>query len=204
MMLIPSAFQQLPSPQGCFNGRLLFGGAVSQMASALAQITRAKALSEAHYNVGQSVLNVVGGRRVLGPLEKAGQDTLSFLHQPTPASSHLAVIIQYQSRNFSFATTVSIDVELRDTTANSYTGTVLDVGIRFSQIELEGVSRVISVVSTGAELITAPTNPTADSPRPLFIPTANRGELLNVKIVTDQVQLESVHIYDLFIPEVTP
>jgi len=203
-MLIPSSFQLLPSPQGCFNGRLLFGGAVSQMASALAQITRAKALSEAHYHMGQSVVDAVGGRRFLGPLEKAGQDTFSFLHQPTPASSHLAVIIQYQARNFTFATTAFIDIELRDTAGNSYTGAVLDVGVRFSQIELEGVSRVVSVVSTGAEQISAPTNPTADAPRPLFIPTANRGELLNIKIVTDQIQLESVHIYDLFIPEVTP
>ena len=65
-MLIPSAFQQLPSPQGCFNGRLLFGGAVSQMASALAQVTRAKALSEAHYHIGQSVIDAVGGRKSLG------------------------------------------------------------------------------------------------------------------------------------------
>ena len=204
MMLIPSAFQQLPSPQGCFNGRLLFGGAVSQMASALAQMTRAKALSEAHYNEGQSVLNAVGGRQFLGLVEKAGQDTFSFLHQPTPASSHLAVIIQYQSKNFRNATTAFIDVELRDTTGNSYTGTVLDVGIRFSEVELEGIAQVLNVTSTGAELIAPPTSLSAESPRPLFIPTANRGQLLNVKIVTDQIELQSVHIYDLFIPEVTP
>lgn len=203
-MLIPSAFQQLPSPQGCFNGRLLFGGAVSQMASALAQVTRAKALSEAHYHMGQSVIDAVGGRRSLGRVEKTGQDTFNFLHQPTPASSHLAVIIQYQSKNFRDATTAFIDVELRDTTGNSYTGTVLDVGIRFSEVELEGVAQVLNVASTGAELIVSPTNTSADSPRPLFIPTANRGELLNVKIVTDQIELQSVHIYDLFIPEVTP
>ncbi len=203
-MLIPSAFQQLPSPQGCFNGRLLFGGAVSQMASALAQMTRAKALSEAHYHIGQSVIDAVGGRKSLGEVEKTGQDTFNFLHQPTPASSHLAVIIQYQSKNFRDATTAFIDVELRDTTGNSYTGTVLDVGIRFSEVELEGVAQVLNVASTGAELIVSPTNTSADSPRPLFIPTANRGELLNVKIVTDQIELQSVHIYDLFIPEVTP
>jgi len=167
-------------------------------------MTRAKALSEAHYHIGQSVIDAVGGRKSLGEVEKTGQDTFSFLHQPTPASSHLAVIIQYQSKNFRGATTAFIDVELRDTTGNSYTGTVLDVGIRFSEVELEGVAQVLNVASTGAELIASPTNTSADSPRPLFIPTANRGELLNVKIVTDQIELQSVHIYDLFIPEVTP
>jgi hypothetical protein len=36
------------------------------------------------------------------------------------------------------------------------------------------------------------------------VPSANRGDLLNVVITTDQVKLHTVHIYDLFIPEETP
>ena len=202
-MLIPSAFQQLPSTQGCFNGRLLFGGAVSQMASALAQMTRAKALSEAPYHVGSSVTSAVKGRDRLGPIEKSGQDTLNFLHQTTPITSHLGVILQYQSVNFR-NTTAFIDVELRDTASNSYTGTVLDVGVRFSEIELEGVVQQLLTATTGAQLIAAPSNPTPDAPRPLYVPSANRGDLLNVVITTDQVKLHTVHIYDLFIPEETP
>lgn len=202
-MLIPSAFQQLPSTQGCFNGRLLFGGTVSQMASALAQMTRAKALSEAHYHVGSSVTSAVKGRDRLGPIEKSGQDTLNFLHQTTPVTSHLGVILQYQSINFRNATAL-IDIELRDTASNSYTGTVLDVGVRFSEIELEGLVQRLLTATTGAQLIDAPSNPTPDAPRPLYVPSANRGDLLNVVITTDQVKLHSVHIYDLFIPEETP
>jgi hypothetical protein len=88
MMLIPSAYQQLPSTQGCFNGRLLFGGTVSQMASALAQMTRAKALSEAHYHIGSSVLNSTGGRERLGVIEKSGQDVLT--HPISGSSSNTA------------------------------------------------------------------------------------------------------------------
>lgn len=203
-MLIPSAYQKLPSSQGCHNGRLLFGGTVSQMASALAQMTRAKALSEAHYHVGSSVTDTVGGRQRLGIIEKSGQDALNFLHQPTPPTTHLAVIFQYSSKNFRSATTAFIDIELRDTASNSYTGTVLDVGVRFSEIELEGVAQQLFTASTGAQLIDAPTNPTADPPRPLYIPSANRGDLLNVVITVDQVKLHTVHIYDLFIAEETP
>jgi hypothetical protein len=203
-MLIPSAFQKLPSTQGCFNGRLLFGGTVSQMASALAQMTRAKALSEAHYHIGSSVLNSTGGRERLGAIEKSGQDTLNFLHQPTPVASHLALIIQYSSKNFRSATTALIDIELRDTASNSYTGSVIDVGVRFSEIELEGVAQELHIATTGAQLISAPSNPTPEAPRPLYIPSANRGDLLNVVITVDQVKLHTVHIYDLFIPEETP
>ena len=203
MMLIPSAYQKLPSTRGCFNGRMLFGGTVSQMASALAQMTRAKALSEAHYYVGSLVLNSTGGRRRLGVIEKSGQDTLNFLHQPTPITSHLGIILQYSSKNFR-STNAFFDVELRDTAANSYTGSVLDVGIRFSQIELESSPNDLRTASTGAQLISAPSNSIPDSPRPLFIPVSNRGELLNVVVTVDQVKLHTVHIYDLFVPEETP
>ena len=204
MMLIPSAYQKLPSTRGCFNGRLLFGGTVSQMASALAQMTRAKALSEAHYHVGSLVLNSTGGRERLGGIEKSGQDTLNFLHQPTPTTSHLALIFQYNSQNFRFATAPVVDAELRDTAANSYTGSVIDVGIRFSEIELESSPGDLRTATTGAELVSAPGNSIPDAPRPLFIPPANRGNLLNVVITCEQVKLHAVHIYDLFIPEETP
>ena len=203
-MLIPSAYQILPSASSCHNGQILFGGVVSQLASGYAQLTRAKALSEAHYSVGASVDNAVGGRRFLGPMEKSGQSTAHFLHQTAPVTSHIGVIIHYQSKDFRSNTSSSISVELRATTGNSYTGTVLDVGVRFSAIDLDGVDQVINVASTGAELVPEPTSASPDLPRPLFVPTVNRGELLNVKIVTDQIELQSVHIYDLFIPEVTP
>ncbi len=202
-MLIPSAFQKLPSTRGCFNGRLLFGGTVSQMASALAQMTRAKALSEAHYYVGSTVVNSIGGRRRLGTIEKSGQDTLNFLHQPSPITSHLGLIFQYSSKRFRF-TSDFLDVELRDTASNSYTGSVIDVGIRFSEIELESSPNDVRTATTGAELISAPGNTIPDSPRPLFIPVANRGDLLNVVFTVDQVKLHTVHIYDLFVPEETP
>jgi hypothetical protein len=50
-MLVPSSFQRLPNVVGCYNGQPLFGGAVSQMASALAQLQRSKFLGEAHYQL---------------------------------------------------------------------------------------------------------------------------------------------------------
>jgi len=201
-MLVPTAYQRLPRVQGCHNGRLLFGGAVSQMASALAQLTRAKALSEAHYYVGRGVLTVAGGRSYIG-FGLKGATTYNFLHQSNPAASHIAVIFQYISANHR-NTAVRVDIELRDTAANSYTGTVLDYGVRFGETELESSPRNPVVSSTGAELIAAPTNPSPEAPRPLFVPVANRGELLNISMEATQVIPLSVHIYDLFLAEVTP
>ena len=51
-MLIPTGYKRLPSEQGCFNNQVLFGGTVSQMASALAQLTHCKFLGQAHYYIG--------------------------------------------------------------------------------------------------------------------------------------------------------
>tara|TARA_Y100000015_G_C2386570_1_gene87780 strand:+ start:423 stop:767 length:345 start_codon:yes stop_codon:yes gene_type:complete len=114
------------------------------------------------------------------------------------------VIFQYSSNNFRAATTAVVDVELRNTASNSYTGSVIDVGIRFSEIELEPSPVDLQTATTGAELISAPNNSIPDPPRPLFIPSANRGNLLNVVFTVDQVKLHTVHIYDLFVPEETP
>jgi hypothetical protein len=201
-MLIPTAYQRLPSVQGCYNGRLLFGGAVSQMASALAQITRAKALSEAHYYVGRGVLTSAGGRSYLG-FGLKGATTYHFIHRANPAASHLGLIFKYISANHR-TTAVRADFKLRATAGNSYTGTTLDHGIRFSEVELESSPRTPAVSSTGAELIEAPTNTTPEAPRPLYIPVANRGELLNIELEATQIIPLSVSIYDLFIAEVTP
>ena len=62
----------------------------------------------------------------------------------------------------------------------------------------------LGVAFTGSEQISAPTNTTPEPPRPLFVPSANRGDLLNVVIQTTQALPVTVHIYDLLIPEVTP
>jgi len=56
---------------------------------------------------------------------------------------------------------------------------------------------------TGCELIDAPSSASFDFPRPLYVPSANRGELLNIQFNVTAVALSSVHIYDIYEPEVT-
>lgn len=203
-MLIPTAFQRLPSPATCFNGELLLGGALVQMCSALAQLQRAKFLNEAHYHVGRSVISSEGGRRFLFAAgELKGATTYNFLYRSSPLSERLAISIQYTAANFEF-TAVSITAELRDTAGNSYTGSVLDVGCEFTEADLEANIHDISVAFTGCDLIQAPTNINPEPPRPLYIPSANRGEVLNIVITTTQAIPLTLSIYDIYVPEVTP
>jgi len=203
-MIVPSSFQRLPTSSSCFNGVQLFGGALSQMGSALAQLTRVKFLHEAHYYVGRTVAVSEGGRRFLYITgEVKSQTVYNFLYQSSPVTSHLALMIKYTSSNFEF-TTVSIKAELRDTALNSYTGTVLDVGCEFTEVDLDPSVQTISTAFTGCDLITAPTNINPEPPRVLFVPQSNRGQLLNVVITTTQALPLYVSIYDVFQAEVTP
>ena len=206
-MLIPTGYAKLPSVEGCFNDQVLFGGTVSQLASAMAQLSNCKFLGEAHYHVGQEVSSSIGGMinfgtGISGTVKTTA--TYNFLYQTTPLSSHLALLIQYRASNFDGAT-VFIDADLRDTGSNSYTGTVLDHGIRFEEgVDLDHERDNLSTAFTGGELISAPTNTTAVPPRPLFVPSANRGEVVNIVIDVSQCLIATVHIYDLLVPEVTP
>ena len=206
-MLIPTGYAKLPSVEGCFNNQVLFGGTVSQLASAMAQLSNCKFLGEAHYHVGQEVSSSIGGMINFGTGMSGTVKTTAtynFLYQTTPLSSHLALLIQYRASNFD-GTTVFIDAGLRDTALNSYTGAVLDHGIRFEEgVDLDHERDNLSTAFTGGELISAPTNTTAVPPRPLFVPSANRGEVVNIVIDVSQCLIATVHIYDLLVPEVTP
>ena len=203
-MLVPSSFQRLPSVVGCHNGQPLFGGAVSQMASALAQLQRSKFLGEAHYQIEREVLAGRGGRtRVITPGDIKSSQVYNFLYQSKAQTSHLCLLIQYTAVNFEFAASVSLSIELRDTAGNSYTGSIIDVGTRFTETELRGDANDIVEAFTGCDEVPAPSNVVPDPPRPLFVPVANRGELLNVVVTGQQLIPLTVHIYDVFIPEVT-
>jgi len=204
-VLIPTSFQQLPNVSGCYNGQLLFGGAIAQMASAAAQLTRVKFLGEAHYNINREVGANIGGRfRIIEPNAFKATTTNHYLYQSTPISSHLGIIIQYVSANFAAGANVSIELELRDTASNSYSGTTLDVGCKFTEVDLQSDPNTLLTTFTGADLIAAPSNVIPDPPRVLYVPSANRGELLNVAVTTNNLVVLGLHIYDIYDPEVTP
>jgi len=74
--------------------------------------------------------------------------------------------------------------------------------VRFES-DTTGAERV-QTLFTGCELIEAPTNTTPDLPRPLYVPTANRGDLLVLEIELTGVALIGVHLYDIFESNVTP
>lgn len=211
-MLVPSAFVKLPSEEGCYNGEIVMGGSVAQMASALAQLSNCKFLGQAHYQFshttygGWSGVYLTGSRlyfyaRIFTAYK--GYE-YNLLYQSTALSERVAVLIQYASKRGT--DTPDITVEVRQTTGNSYTGTVIDYGIKFTELESHGeYSFTAADVFSGVTLDMPPTNTSATTViRPLYIPSANRGELLNFKVTVNNVSISAVHIYDVYQVEVTP
>ena len=220
-MLIPSSFRQMPSEQGCYNGQIVMGGTIGQMASALAQLSHCKFLGEAHYQVSHSTYSTLWGAEQYGARLNGGTRVRStyktyeynFLYQSTAISERLALMMVYGA-DYS-AGSVSIKAEIRATGSNSYTGTVLDYGVEFTAptyliSQSTPLGEAVPVdqwaftgcreIEVGNPLITDPLDP----PRPLVIPSANRGDLLNVKITINSLSLIAVHIYDVYQLEVTP
>ena len=60
-MLIPTGYAKLPSVDGCYNNQVLFGGTVSQLSSAISQLSNCKFLNQSHYHLGQQVKPAIGG-----------------------------------------------------------------------------------------------------------------------------------------------
>jgi hypothetical protein len=211
-MLIPTNYNRLPSVEGCFNGAVIMGGTVAQLAGGLAQLSNAKFLGEAHYNVSHSLYGRYGYSSLDGGVSSiqslASYKSLHsyFLYQSTALSERLAIVINYSAMTLD--DTPNIKISLRPSTGNSYSVAPVDVGIEFSndvhiESDLTGTERVKSLF-TGCELIDAPTNTTPDLPRPLYVPSANRGELLIVDVEVSAVAIASIHIYDIFEGSVTP
>ena len=217
-MLIPSAYRRLPQENACHSGKIVMGGTVSQMASALAQLSHCKFLGEAHYQVSHTTYSPSWGAVQYGARLNGGSRIqtnyksykYNFLYKSTAQSEHLALLLVYGADYDAGASYIT--AQLRDTASNSYNGTLLDAGIVWrSPTELQSLyfDLLAPIPSdawafSGTRQIAAPTNTVVEQPRPLYVPSANRGDLLNIQITVNSVSLVAVHIYDLYHLEVAP
>jgi len=210
-MLIPTAYSALPSPESCHNGVALMGGVQAQMASSLAQLSHAKFRGHARYWVG--VNNGADGSgayrsavRTRGLTTYKTLDDYSFLYRTTPITEWIVISLThtpyYQSDGY-------VDVVLKDMSL-----TTLDHGVRFiastgglQVIEARSAKPVTSSTGPGspAQRSAAPTNVSPSiTLRPLYVPLANRGELLRIEASTLYISLRGLEAFDLYQASVTP
>ena len=210
-MLIPTAYSALPSPEACFNGVALMGGVQAQMASSLTQLSHAKFRGHARYWVGVNNGSDGSGAyrsavRTRGLTTYKTSADYSFFYRTTPITEWIVIslthIPYYQSDGY-------VDVVLKDMSL-----TTLDHGVRFiastgglQVIEARSAKPVTSSTGPGtpAQRSAAPTNVSPSiTLRPLYVPPANRGELLRIEASTLYISLRGLEAFDLYQASVTP
>ena len=210
-MLVPTAYSTLPSPEACYNGVALMGGVQAQMASSLAQLSHAKFRGHARYWIGvNNGSDGSGGyrsavrTRASTALKTSNEYT--FFYRTTPITEWIVISLThtpyYQSDGL-------VDVVIKDMSL-----TTLDHGIRFTAstgglqvIEAGSAKPVTSSTGPGtpAQRSAAPTNVSPSiTLRPLYVPPANRGDLLRIEVDSTYIPLRGLEAFDLYQASVTP
>ena len=199
-MLIQTAYNLLPDKKSCNNGSVLYGAAVSNMASALSQLTHVKFLGMCNYQVMRSTYNDFfvapgdnSGVRVaqgVGGITKSYSESHKFFYATTPISTWLGVVLAYESgssdedpSSLQFSPQIDINVKVLSGSPKTEVGTA-DFGIR-----LDSSNSLLLASVSGSQYVlddsrvhfhyaesnisipsSAPTNSSPVSPRPLYIP----------------------------------
>lgn len=215
-MATPTNFQPLPSARSAYNGVVTLGAPVAQMAMALKQLNQVKFRSAGYYHVGHStwtdysLLNYTKGayeKNWIGSPSKGATEEydLFYFSQPTSQWIGVEVIYGLRTANTSDLSNPSILLELYEISGGAV-ATKIDEGCQFIyptnlQASARGDAVQVNRSNTGARLYTFPSGglsaPTP--PRPLYIPPANRGDELVLRVTAEEVVIYAVHLFDLFV-----
>jgi len=206
-MLIPSALIPTPPPNTTHIGTVVMGGVVSQLASSVAQLTHNKFLGHGYYYIGQDTgLSGAGFNRAsysnAHKTDGKFTETIRCIYNSTALSEWLPFRITYIPHD---ETDSQIDVVLKNFISTS----TLDAGVRFQGgLSLEAVNNTRYTpinISSGFSGTTAPVNVTpTTSIRPLYLPLANRGQVVQVVLEATNIRILSFEISDRYNVEVTP
>jgi hypothetical protein len=211
-MLVPTSFQPLTSEESVYMGVTVMGGVASQLAQAMVQMSHCKFLGFAHYTIAkptQSPLftNVFFFTNWSG-LPKGLNKTnkyYSFLFGSTPLSEWIGVVFQYVATKESSTNSPIITFRVKN-----LSGTILSKAVQFTysshlNMTIEGDIDQAYTATTGATFYDPPSGTTGtDTPRPLYVPSANRGDMLLLEVEVEDCDLVSVSFFDLYQAEVTP
>ena len=120
-------------------------------------------------------------------------------------SEWVGLIFQYVATKESSTNSPNIRFRFTD-----LSGTVLSKAVLFQypqhlQMAQNAVLDGAYTTSSGAIFYDPPTGTTGtDDPRPLYIPSANRGDMLILEVRVEDCDIVQLDIFDLYQPEVSP
>ncbi len=211
-MLIPSTVQSLADEKSCYMGVAVMGGVVNQFAQALAQMSHCKFLGFANYTIAKPTPVLTGLSTFIDTnwtvlstgLNKTSKE-YDFLYGSTPLSEWIGVIFQYVATRESSSNSPQITLRVKN-----LSGTRLSKDVLFSfpehlQIGDDGNVNFPRTATTGATFYDPPSGTTGlDNPRPLYVPSANRGDMLFLEVKVEDCDLVSISFFDLYQAERTP
>ena len=208
-MTTPTNYHIMPSEEGCYNGRIVMGSAASQMALALKQLTNVKFRSAGYYPVGRSTWHPVLNQYIkasyylgIGNLAKGATDEHDLFYFSQPTSEYIALELVYGPTQRADSDP-QILVELYEISGGAV-GTKIDDGILFSspdhlQRTYTGEALGAYRCNTGARPYVATATTTYPTlPRPLYVPSANRGDELVIRVTAEDAVLYGVYIFDIY------
>jgi hypothetical protein len=181
-MLVPRSYQPLAREQATFMGVTVMGGVVNQFAQALVQMSHCKFLGHANYTIAKDTIGRFA--TIFNVVTNTNWSGIS------PGLNGNSPAITFRIKNTS--------------------GTVLSKAVKFTfpahlQMFNDGDLDRPALATTGATFYDPPSGTSgSDDPRPLYIPSANRGDMLLFEVEVEDCDLVSVSFFDLYQPEVTP
>ena len=216
-MTTPTNFQRLPSESSFYNEQMVMGAQASSLALALKQMQGVKYRALANYHVSRSTwqqLYWVGPVYTEAQLstahghsfEKEEQEDIDLLIGTMPSTEWLAVELVYGSTNNQEATQEPyITIELYTLGTTTPKGTKIDEGIKFqAPYDLVGIRQGSGTTAqrshTGAQPYAFPSGglSTFTEPRPLYVPQANRGDVLLLCVQATNCRLLAVNVFDIY------
>lgn len=210
-MLVPSSFQPLVSEQSCFMGVSVMGGVVNQFAQSLVMMSHCKFLGSAHYTIAKDTFdsassttqftNWSGTPAGLNKQTKVYQ----FFYASTELSEWIGLIFQYVATKESSSNDPTIRFGV-----HNLAGTLLSKRVLFEfpqhlQMSTTNVLEVPYTATSGAIFYDPPSGTSGtDEPRPLYIPSTNRGDMLIIEVELTDCDLVQLDIFDIYQSEVTP
>ena len=201
-----------PPEQGYYIESPVSGGGASALMAQVVLEASVRGLARAHYPITRGVhWNTYNIESLPAVFVDTGATHDLFL-QTSGHAAHIAMIIRYGVYGGEpvKGSSPTIDVNLRNITGS----TVYDIGCQFTQgngLEYDGTFAINSFAllhldnqpnetTTGAHPLHEPPSggyTAATSPRPLYIPSAQRGDLLMIRVASSQCTVVHVDLLEV-------
>lgn len=206
MALINAFEAAAPSPRACMVDAPVMGGTMAQMIDLVNHLGagRSRRVIHANFTRGQGTFSdLVDDTDIFTPFlfNPPSTKTLEVPFLSSPIGRYLVLFLTVQASG----TTPSLTVELFKLNTSGGAHTLIDAGVKWDTINNritptveQGAVTVypIQVITTGAQVQSAGAG--VDDPRPLIIPSAQRGENLMVRFTCAEINIEAVDIFELY------